>query len=121
MNIRDFRRVFTAIRLQAYPRGSSLFVCTSPLAVITAVGFLDTRAASSSADFRSFLLIMCIDALESTTKYLYSGLVEDDAGIDQTPEGEQNVAVSFSLSLSTFFAMSHASLRAHRSCCKVSS
>ena len=56
MNIRDLRRVFPAIRLQAYPRGfvlsrtsqsrrpffvASSLVFTSPLAVITVEGLLD--------------------------------------------------------------------------------
>ena len=36
-------------------------------------------------------------------------------------KARKNVALSFSLRLWTCFAISHASLRAHRSCCKVSS
>ena len=36
----------------------------------------------------------------------------------KTSEGEQNVALSFSLSLRILFATFHASLRAHRSCCQ---
>ena len=38
---------------------------------------------SSSAEFRSFLLNMCIDALESTTIVLSSGFVEDGGGKHQ--------------------------------------
>ena len=64
---------------------------------------------------------MCIDARDSTTNYLSSGFFEDGAGNDQTFESEKNVLLSLSLSSWTFFDESHASLRAHRSCCKVSS
>ena len=58
---------------------------------------------------------------QSTTNYLSSGFFEDGAGSDQTSEGEKNVLLSLSLSIWTFFDKSHASLRAHRSCCKLSS
>ena len=78
----------------AYPRKSELSnksksltytvasssVRTSPLAVRTVVGFLDTRTVSSSAKFTSFLLSMCIETSESTTNYLSSGLVTSGAG-----------------------------------------
>ena len=56
--------------------------------MITVVGFLDTRTVSSSAEFRSLLLSMCIDALESTTNYFSSSSVEDGAGDNQTSESE---------------------------------
>ena len=39
----------------------------------------------------------------------------------KTSEGEKNAALSFSFELENIFANSHASLRAHRSCFKVSS
>ena len=74
---------------------------------------------SSSAELKSFLLSICIDAPESATNSLSSGFFEEGARNDQTSEGEKNVALSLSLSLQTFFAESHASLRAHLSCCKV--
>ena len=45
---------------------------------------------------------MCIDALESTANYLCSGCVQDDAGNDETSEGEWNVTLSFSLSCAHF-------------------
>ena len=51
-------------------------------------GFLDTRKVSSSAEFRSFLLSMCIENPEFTTNYLSSGFVEDGAGKHRTAEGE---------------------------------
>ena len=62
------------------------FVCTSPLAVITVVGLLDVVTVSNSAEFKSFLLIMCIDAPESTTNSLSSGLRVDGAGRHQFPK-----------------------------------
>ena len=64
---------------------------------------------------------MCIDVPESTTNVLSSGFFEDGAGNDQNSEGEKNKVLSFAVSIWTFFAKSHASLRAHRSCCKASS
>ena len=51
------------------------FVCTSSLAVTTVVGFLETFTVSSSAEFRSFLLNMCMLALESTTNSLSSSFI----------------------------------------------
>ena len=47
-------------------------------------------------------------------------LMEEGAGITHALVGEQNVALSLVLSSKTCFAKSHASLRAHRSCRKVS-
>ena len=42
--------------------------------------FFDVVTVSNSAEFKSFLLIMCIDAPESTTNSLSSGLKFDGAG-----------------------------------------
>ena len=67
---------------------ASSSVCTSPLVVITVVVFLDARTVSSSAELRSFLLSMCIDAPASATNVLSSGFFEDGAGNDQTSERE---------------------------------
>ena len=109
-NISDLRRVFPSDRTDCVSLRSSTvsnkskpltctvassFVCTSPPAVITAVGFLDTHTVSSSAEFRSFLL----DALEPTTNFLFSCLIVDGVGRHQTSEGEKNVALCFLLSL----------------------
>ena len=70
---------------------ASSFLCTSPLAVVTVDGFLDTqRTVSSSAKFRSFLPSMCTEAPESTTNCLSSGFLEDGAGRHQVSEGEKN-------------------------------
>ena len=52
----------------------------------------------NSAAFRSFLLNMCIDALESTTNTLSSGFITDGAGSHHSLVGEKKVALSFSLS-----------------------
>ena len=53
-----------------YTTASSL-VCTSPLAVITVVGFFDILMVSNSAELRSLLLSICILAPESTTNSLF--------------------------------------------------
>ena len=49
---------------------ASQCVCTSALAVITVVGLVDVVTVSISAEFKSFVLIMCINAPESTTNSL---------------------------------------------------
>ena len=54
------------------------------------------RHGSNSAEFKSFLLIMCIDAPESTTNSLSSGLRVDGAGRHQFSEGEKNAVLCFS-------------------------
>ena len=46
-----------------------------------------------SASFKSFLLIICIDAPESTTNSRSSGLRFDGAGRHLFSEGEKNVAL----------------------------
>ena len=81
----------------------------------------DLRRVSSSSEIKSFLLSMCIDALESTTNSLTSGLFEDGAGNDQTSDGEKNVVLSVSLSLWTFFKKVPCLLCGRIFGCKVSS
>ena len=100
---------------------SSCVFCTSPLAVMTVVGLLDVVKISISAEFKSFLLIMCIDAQESTTNSLSSGLRFDGAGRHQFSEGEKNVALSCSFNFNTLLASFHAASRAPCSCHSVSS
>ena len=56
---------------------ASSCVCTSPVAVMTIVGLHDFVKVSISASLKSFLLIMCIDAPESTTNSRFSGLRVD--------------------------------------------
>ena len=81
-NTRFHRRIFQATLLLVCFRGLSLSrihqilqhtqfasscVCTSSLAVMTIVGLHDFVKVSISASLKSFLLIICIDAPESTT------------------------------------------------------
>ena len=78
---------------------ASLFVRTSPLAVITVVGLLYVLMVSNSAELRSFSLTICILALDSTTNSLSLGSFVDAAGSTHSSAGEKNVALSFALSL----------------------
>ena len=83
----DLRRVVLATRLAKYPRETvpsrkiqifDVYRCfLSSFAVMTCVGCLDTRTASTSPEFTSFLLRMCIDKLESMTNVLSSGLITE--------------------------------------------
>ena len=99
---------------------ASSCVCTSPLAVMTIVGLHDFVKVSISALLRSFLLIMCIDAPESTTNSLSSGF-NVDAGRHLFSGDEKNAALSCSFNLNTFLASFHAASRAPCSCHSVSS
>ena len=67
-----------------------------------------------------FLLIMCIDAPESTTNSLSSGLRVDGAGRHQFSEGEKNVVSCFSFDFRIHLAIFHVASRAYRSCLSVS-
>ena len=78
---------------------ASSCVCTSPLAVMTVVGLLDVVKESISAEFKSFMLITRIDAPESTTNSLSSGLRVDGPGRHLFSEGEKNAALFFFLHL----------------------
>ena len=100
---------------------ASSSVCTSPLAVITVIGLLDVVTVSNSAEVKSFLLTMCIDAPESTTNSLSYGLIVDVEGRHQFSEGEKNVVSCFSLNFRIRLAIFHAASRAYRSCLSVSS
>ena len=93
---------------------ASSCVCTSPLAVMTIVRLHDFVKASISALLRSFLLIMCIDAPESTTNYRSSSL-RFEASKHLFSESEKNVALSCSFNFNTFLASFHAASRAPRS------
>ena len=95
-------------------------VCTSPVAVMTIVGLHDFVKVSISASLKSFLLIICIDAPESTTNSRSSGL-RVDAGKHLFSEGEKNVALSCSFNFNTLLASFHAASRAPCSCHSVSS
>ena len=95
---------------------ASSCVCTSPLAVMTIVG---DCMSSSKYPFQHYsspvLLIMCIDAPESTTNSRSSGL-RVDAGRHLFSEGEKNVALSCSFNFNTLLASFHAASRAACSC-----
>ena len=80
---------------------ASSCVCTSPLAVLTIVRQHDFVKVSISASLKSFLLIMCIDAPESTTNSRSSGF-NVDASRHLFSEGEKNVALLAPLFLYTF-------------------
>ena len=82
---------------------ASSCVCTSPPAVMTVVGLLNVVTVSNSAEFKSFLLIMCIDAPESRTNSLSSGLRVDGAGRHQFSEGEKNAVLCFSFNFQDIF------------------
>ena len=98
---------------------ASSCVCTSPLAVMTIVGLHDFVKVSNSASFKSFSLIICTDAPESTTNSRFSGL-RVDAGKQLFSEGEKNVALSCFFNFNTLLASFHAASRAPRSCHSVS-
>ena len=112
-NIRSHRRAFRATTLLACFQGLSIVnnisnsltstvaswcVCTSPLAVMTIVELHDFVKVSISASFKSCLLIICIDALESKTNSRSSSS-RVDAGKHLFSEGEKNAALFFLLSL----------------------
>ena len=59
---------------------------------MTVVGRLDARTVSGSAEFKSFLLSMCIAAPKSTTNTLSSGSNLDGARTHQPSEDAKNVA-----------------------------
>ena len=96
-------------------------VYTSPLAVMTIVGLHDFVKVSISALLKSFVLIMCIDAPESTTNSLSSSLRFNGAGRHLFSEGEKNAALFFFFHFRMLLASLHAASRAHRSCHSVSS
>ena len=93
---------------------ASSFVCTSPLAVKTVVvRLLNVVTVSNSAEFKSFLLIMCIDAPGPTTNSLSSGLIVDGDGRHQFSEGEKNAVLCFSSSLRIYFWPASTLLHGH--------
>ena len=88
---------------------------------MTIVGLHDFVKVSISAEFKSFLLIMSIDAPESTTNSLSSGLRFDGASRHQFSESEKNAVLFSSFNFRMLSASLHAASRAHRSCLSVSS
>ena len=84
---------------------ASSCVCTSPLVVMTIAGLHDFVKVSISASLKSFLLIMCIDAPESTTNSLSSSL-RVDAGRHLFSEGEECCSLMLLFFFNTFLASS---------------
>ena len=99
---------------------ASTCVCTSPLAVVTILGLHDSVKVSISAFLKSCMLIMCIDAPESTTNSLSSGF-NVDAGRHVFSGDEKNATLSCSFNLNIFLANFHAASRAPCPCHSVSS
>ena len=87
---------------------------------MTIVGLHDFVKVLISASLKSFLLILCIDAPESTTTSRSSGL-RFDTGRHLFSEGDKNVALSCSFNFNTLLASFHAASRAPGSCHSVSS
>ena len=135
MSIRVHRKPFLAMKLLAYPRGLTLsrkirFFGTSCglfMRMHFSIGCYDCRRTSRHRQrihfsrIQVFLLIICIDALESTTNSRSPGLRFDGASRHQFSEGEKNALLFFSFNFRTFWASFHAASRAHRSCHSVSS
>ena len=132
-NTRFHRKAYRAIILLACSRGLSLskiypilWHTQLPLHAFalhhwrTIVGLHDFVKVSISTSLKSFLLIMCIDAPESTTNSLSSGF-KDDARWLLFSGDEKNAAFSCSFNLNTFLASFHAASRAPNSCHSVSS
>ena len=133
---RDLRRVFQSERTAGVSSRSitvtnksksltytvaSSFVSTSPLAVTTVVGLLEALTASNSTESRSFLLTVCMLALESTTNSLSSSFIVDAAGKLHSSESEKECSFVLLFELKDIRGKSPRVSRAHRSCLSVSS
>ena len=79
--------------------------------IMATVGLHDFVKVSISVEFKSFLLIMCIDAPESTTNARSSG-IRFDAGKHLFCEGEKNAAL-FSPSMLEYFRPDSTLLHGH--------
>ena len=134
MSIRVHRKAFLAITLLTYPRRHSLsrifqffdINCGLFMRLHFTFGCYNRRQTSRcrhffSAEFKTFLLIMCIDAPESTTNSLSSGSRFDGAARHQFSKSEKNAVLLFSFYFWIFLAKFHAASRAHRSGHSVSS
>ena len=71
---------------------------------MTIVGLHDFVKVSISAEFKSYLLIICIDAPESTANSRSSGLRFDGASRHQFSESEKNAVLCFSFNFRTLLA-----------------
>ena len=92
---------------------ASSFVCTSPPTVSTTVGLLDLRKVYNLSELKSFLLIMCIDAPESTGMLVPLQILKWRR---HCPWFNRSIKRSFVriLELVNIFASSHATLRLPR-------
>ena len=110
-------RVFEDFHSQEYIQFFDIHRCLF-MRLHFSIGCYDCRWTSrrrQSIQFKSFLLIMCIDAPESTTNSRSSGL-RIDAGRHLLSEGEKNVALSCYFNFNTLLASFHAASRAPCSC-----
>ena len=89
------------------------FYCISSLAGTTVVRFSKTLTVSNSAEFKSFLLNMCMLEMESSAN-LCASVLRMCSKLHSLV-GEKKTALSVSLSFKIFLANLHASPR-HRSC-----
>ena len=101
IGVQAFHRVIARLRTDwdhertlVPPRGFALLRLQSTLRQ----GFWTFFTVSISLEFNSFLLIMCIDAHESTTNSRFCGFVAVGAGIPCSI-GEQNIVLSEFLSM----------------------
>ena len=121
MNISDPREAFRATTLLAYLRRFSLprkiqffdVNCCIFMRLHFSIGCYDCRRTPGSrCGIQTFLLVLCIDAPESTTNSLSSGLILDCEERHHFSEGEKKVDLCFSFNFRTFFASFHAASRA---------
>ena len=135
MSIRVRRKAFRAIILLACSRGLSLSSknlifdvnCGLFMRLHSTIGCSNRRRTSRCrhgfqfSGIQILLLIISIDAPESTTNSLSSGLRFDGAGRHLFSEGEKNAALVLSFNFWMLLARLHAASRAPRSCHSVSS
>ena len=118
-------RVFEDFHSQEYTQFFDIHCCLFMRLHFSIGGYDDRRTTRfrQSIHFsitQVLLLIICIDAPESTTNSRSSGL-RVDAGRHLFSEGEKNVALFFSFNFNILLASFHAASRAPCSCHSVSS
>ena len=82
---------------------------------------VEVVTVSSSAEFKSFFLVICIDAPESTTNSLSSSWILDGEERHHFSAGEKKGWLCFFVNFRISLASLHPASRAHRSCHSVSS
>ena len=83
---------------------------------MTVVGLCEVLTVINSAKFKSFLLIMCIDAPEYTTNSLSSCSILDGERRQHLSEGVKKVDLCFSFNFKIFLVSFYAASGTHRSC-----